>query len=262
MKLKNIAYINYTASGGGAGKICSTLHRSFENSILYNCFEDEKKRGIIKIDNFAFRNSFHQLISKINSFVLGQKVPLIPKVTSILLNYFSEPIRSLKLLLGFEDFCFPGTSDPRSFLIREPKLVHIHNLFPDYFDFTSLKIISNKYPTLITAHDCWLMTGHCAHFFNCERYITGCGNCPDLAIPPSIKRDRTKKNLNFKKRILFDSKAYLATPSKWLKEKFLNSQVGSSFSEIRVIPNGVKTDTFFPKPDKVLLRKAYGFDEK
>ena len=261
MALQNIAYINYTASGGGAGKICSTLHNSFENSILYNCFEQNKDEGIIKIDNLSFRNRFHQVVSKFHYFVLNKQISFIPKVTSFLLNHFSEPIRSLKVWLGYEDFCFPGTSKPQSFLIKEPTLVHAHNLFPDFFDFRSLEAISNKYPTLLTAHDCWLMTGHCAHFFDCERFKSGCGNCPDLSISPSINRDRTKCNLKNKRKILSRSNAYLATPCKWLKTKFQESQIGDTFREIRVIANGINTDKFYPKADKKLLRDKYNLDQ-
>jgi len=163
--------------------------------------------------------------------------------------------------MGYEDFCFPGTSKPQSFLVKEPNLVHAHNLFPDFFDFRSLEQLSKIYPTLLTAHDCWLMTGHCAHFFNCERYKTGCGNCPDLSIAPSIKRDHTKGNLKIKKKVLNRSNVYLATPSKWLKQNFLRSQVGDSFREIRVIPNGVNTENFHPNCNKKLLREKYNLEK-
>ena len=113
----------------------------------------------------------------------------------------------------------------------------------------------------MTAHDCWLMTGHCAHFFDCDRYKIGCGNCPDLTISPSITRDHTKENLKIKKKILNRSNVYLATPSKWLKKNFLRSQVGDSFREIRVIANGVNTEKFYPKADKKSLRKKYHLEQ-
>ena len=160
MESKNIAFINYTASGGGAGKICSTLHSSFGNSILYNCYENKIEEGIVKIDNFSSRNRFHKLITRIHSFILGKQISFFPKLTSSLLNFFTEPIRRFKIWLGYEDFCFPATTDPQRFLIKEPSLVHAHNLFPNFFDFRSLERLSKKYPTLLTAHDCWLMTGH------------------------------------------------------------------------------------------------------
>lgn len=261
MELQNIAYINYTASGGGAGKICSTLHSSFENSILYNCYENEREKGIVKINNFSFRNRFHKIITRFQSNLLNNEISFIPKVTCFVLNYFSEPIRTFKVMLGYEDFYFPATTDPKRFLIKEPTLVHAHNLFPDFFDFRSLEQLSKKYPTLLTAHDCWLMTGHCAHFFDCERYKTGCGNCPDLSISPSITRDHTKGNLKIKKKVLNHSNVYLATPCKWLKQNFLRSQVGDSFREIRVIPNGINTVNFHPKAEKKSLRKKFHLEQ-
>ena len=159
--------------------------------------------------------------------------------------------------MGYEDFFFPGTASPQRFLVKEPKLVHAHNLFPDFFDFRSLVEISKKYPTLLTAHDCWLMTGHCALFIDCVRYKSGCGNCPDLYMTPSIHRDRTKGNLNNKKMILSRSSIYLATPCNWLKRKFQESKVGDTFHEIRVIANGINTSNFYPKADKQSIRTKY-----
>ena len=255
MEVQNIAYINYTASGGGAGKICSTLHSSFENSVLYNCYENEREKGIIKIDNFSFRNRFHKLITRFQIYLINNQISLIPRVTNFLLNYFSEPIRSLKVWLGYEDFCFPGTSEPQRFLIKKPTLVHAHNLFPGYFDLRILKKLSVNYPILITAHDCWLMTGHCAHPINCSRFVVGCGECPDLNIPPSIERDKTKYNLKYKLDILKKSNVFLATPCEWLKKTFENSLTHNLFNEVRVIPNGIKTNQFYPLNNKRKIRK-------
>jgi hypothetical protein len=39
---------------------------------------------------------------------------------------------------------------------------------------------------VLTLHDAWLLSGHCAHSFDCERWKTGCGECPDLTIPPAV----------------------------------------------------------------------------
>jgi glycosyltransferase involved in cell wall biosynthesis len=261
VELTKLAFINYTASGGGAGKICSLLHQSFQGSILYNCFDSDSAKGIVMIDNYTFRNKFHRTCRSVLELSLNKRIPLLPKFLAFLLNHVSEPIRGFSLFLGKEDFCFPGTSNPSRYLIKEPSLVHAHNLFPDFFDFRSLKALSPRYPLLITAHDCWLMTGHCAHPFDCNRFENGCGKCPDLLIPPAIKKDNTRQNLKIKNKVLSSAKPYLATPSEWLKEMFLKSKVAESFQEIRVIKNGVETKDFFPIFEKQALRKKYHLKE-
>ena len=261
MKLTNIAYLNYTASGGGAGRICSLLHQSFQGSFLYNRYENNTSKGIVKIDNDAFRNRVHRFCKFLLKLSLDKGIPFLPKLLNGLTNHFSEPIRTLNLWRGKEDFCFPGSSHPNRYFLKRPSIVHAHNLFPDFFDFRSLEEISAKYPLLITAHDCWLMTGHCAHPFECNRFEKGCGNCPDLMIPPAILRDNTSQNLKVKNKILASSKPYLATPCNWLKEMFLRSKVGHNFQEIRVIANGVDTKSFFPIMDKKVLRRKYGLSE-
>ena len=261
MELTNIAFINYTASGGGAGRICSLLHQSFKDSYLYNRYENNICKGIVKIDNDTPRNRFHRLCKFLLKVSLRRNVPVLPKLLSVLTNHLSEPVRALNRWIGKEDFCFPGSSHPQRYFLKEPTLVHAHNLFPDFFDLRSLKKISAKYPLLISAHDCWLMTGHCAHPFDCNRFERGCGNCPDLLIPPAIQSDNTNQNLKVKNKILTSSKPYLATPCEWLKQMFLKSKVGNSFQEIRVIANGVNTDTFFPVSEKKTLRRKYGLCE-
>ena len=37
-------------------------------------------------------------------------------------------------------------------------------------------------------HDAWLVSGHCAHSLDCDRWRTGCGRCPDLTLPQPILR--------------------------------------------------------------------------
>ena len=255
MELGNIAFINYTASGGGAGRICSTLHRAFPKSYLYNKFEQKTSERIICIDGLRYRNFLHKFCKNALGNLLSRQVPYLPRFFSILTNGLSEPWRNLGKLLGREDFDYPTTNNPDRYLVSEPALIHGHNLFPDYFDLHSLILLSKRYPILLTAHDCWLMTGHCAHPLGCIRFQEGCGNCPDLDIPPAIKRDSTKYNLKRKKAIFSASGIFLATPSEWLKKMFLKSQVGSLFREIRVIHNGVDTNVFRPLSDKRSIRE-------
>ena len=58
-----------------------------------------------------------------------------------------------------------------------------------YFDFKGSL-------TSETEADAWLLSGHCAHSFDCERWRTGCGECPDLGIEPAIRRRRELLQVN------------------------------------------------------------------
>ncbi len=62
----------------------------------------------------------------------------------------------------------------------------------------------------------WLLTGHCAHPFDCERWRTGCGECPYLDTYVAIRADRSAENARIKREALRGGRLRLATPSRWL----------------------------------------------
>jgi glycosyltransferase involved in cell wall biosynthesis len=99
---------------------------------------------------------------------------------------------------------------------------------------------------VLTLHDAWLLSGHCAHSFDCERWKTGCGRCPDLSIYPAVKRDATAYNWRRKRNIYAQSRVYVATPSRWLMRKVEQSILALAIVEARVIPYGVDLTIFHP----------------
>jgi SMP-30/Gluconolactonase/LRE-like region len=74
---------------------------------------------------------------------------------------------------------------PYSHLIAEltgsaPDIVHLHNLHGGYFDLRAVVRLSQRFPTFVTLADNWWFSGHCAYPLGCERWRTGCGECPLL----------------------------------------------------------------------------------
>jgi glycosyltransferase involved in cell wall biosynthesis len=155
-----------------------------------------------------------------------------------------EPARAFDILRGREDFYFPGSWRLLSLTPEFPHIVHCHNLHGGYFDLRLLPFISQQLPVILTLHDAWLLSGHCAHSFACEKWQSGCGQCPDLTIYPAIRRDATVYNWQRKKEIYARSRLYVATPSQWLMKKVERSMLASAIVEARVIPNGVDLSVF------------------
>lgn len=158
----------------------------------------------------------------------------------------AEPDRVIDYLRGIEDFNFPGTSQLLSLPPRRPTIVHAHNLHDGYFDLRALPSISQVSPVVLTLHDAWLLSGHCAHSLGCQRWKIGCGKCPDLKIPPAIRRDATRKNWLRKQEIFNKFRFRVATPSRWLMRKVEESMMLPAITDLRVIPNGVDLDIFRP----------------
>jgi glycosyltransferase involved in cell wall biosynthesis len=161
---------------------------------------------------------------------------------------------------GREDFRYPGTWRLLDLAVRPPDLVHCHNLHQKYFDLRALPWLSRQVPVVLTLHDAWLLSGHCAHSFDCERWRTGCGNCPDLTIYPAIRRDATAENWRRKRDIFAASHLHVATPCRWLMNKVEQSMLAPGVAEARVIPNGVDLNVFRPA-DRIAARAATGLPE-
>ncbi len=164
-----------------------------------------------------------------------------------------EPLRTARVLRGDEDFDFPGTS---TLLEQHPRpdAIHAHNLHGGYFDLRVLPALSRLAPLVVTMHDSWLLTGHCAHSFACERWRVGCGSCPHLDTYPAVPRDRTAANWLRKRDIYARSELHVAAPSRWLAARAADSILAAGAREIRVIPNGVDLSTFAPG-DRALARR-------
>jgi len=105
-----------------------------------------------------------------------------------------------------------------------------------------LPSMSKKRPALITMHDEFLFTGHCAYTLGCERWRIGCGDCPHLDIYPAIKRDNTHYNWTRKSNIFSKSQLNLVTPSRWLAQRAKESLL--SHLPVKVIPNGINLEVF------------------
>ena len=153
-------------------------------------------------------------------------------------------IEKYTALFGWEDFHFPGSLKLLSLPPELPEIVHMHNLHGGYFDLRLLKSLSNQVPVILTLHDEWLLTGHCAASMKCPRWMNGCGKCPDLKIYQPVYRDATAFNWNRKQKIYNQSKLFIATPSKWLFDRLQKSMLHPY--EAKIINNGVDIHLFAP----------------
>ncbi len=177
-----------------------------------------------------------------------------------LLRFVTHPTVVFDHLKGREDFEFPGSYEVLDMLDRPADIAQCHNLHGGYFDLRALEWLSRQLPTVLTLHDMWMLTGHCAHSLTCDRWQTGCGACPDLTLDPPVRADATAVNWNRKRAVYARSSLYVATPSQWLMDKVQQSMLAPAIAEARVIPNGVDLNVFHPG-DKAMARAALGIPQ-
>lgn len=138
-------------------------------------------------------------------------------------------------------------------LIRASDIVHCNNLHGSYFNPWSISALSHVKPVVWTLHDMQSITGHCAHSFVCERWKTGCGNCPDLKIYPAISMDSTARLLRDKQTIYDHSYLQIAVPADWLRKKVQKSILRNH--PVELIYNSCDTEVFRPYEKSEIRRQ-------
>ena len=161
--------------------------------------------------------------------------------------------------------CF-SIIDTLSFLKKldrlNPDLIQLHNLHSDYINLPLLfwYIKKKKIKVVWTLHDCWAFTGHCPYFTlaKCNKWKTGCNDCPSYKEYPESRIDNTKQMWQFKKKWFSGiENLTIVTPSNWLAELVGQSYLGEY--PVRVINNGINLDVFKPIPSD--FREKYGIKE-
>jgi glycosyltransferase involved in cell wall biosynthesis len=155
---------------------------------------------------------------------------------------------------------------------QQSDILNLHNIHGDYFNYLALAKLTQEKPTLWTLHDMWSFTGHCAYSYDCERWQTGCGNCPYLDVVPPVPRDNTAIEWKLKNWIYQHSNLTIITLSHWLTQQAKKSLL-NRFS-IHHIPNGIDTQAYqaldslecrsvlgIPPHKKVLMFVAFGLSD-
>lgn len=177
-----------------------------------------------------------------------------------MLRVLARPGAALARALGREDFAHPATWRLLDLVDPRADVLHVHNAHGGYFDLRALAHLSHECPLFITLHDAWWLTGHCAHPFGCQRWMIGCGACPDLSIYPAVRRDATAFNARRKRAIYAASRLHIAAPSSWLLGMAERSMLREGAVEFRHIPNGVDLSVFRPE-DQRAARARLGWPD-
>ncbi|WP_163350656.1 FkbM family methyltransferase [Desulfovibrio sp. JC010] len=191
--------------------------------------------------------------------LVGNKLSNLPGVHA----FHPEPDLSMAAKCsaeGLQFYEFQGSHKLVSHhLVKKADVINVQNLHGHYFNPYSVALLSNFRPIVWTLRDMQSFTGHCAHAFECEKWMHGCGDCPGLSIEPALHVDSTARLWRNKKQIYDNSNLVIVCPSQWMKDKVENSILAGH--QIELIYNGVDTEIFQPH-DKDAARKEFGLPEK
>lgn len=147
--------------------------------------------------------------------------------------------------LGLNDIhCISSFGIRRDKAYRDADLVHFHGNHGGFFSYFALPSLTAAKPTVMTLHDMWAYTGHCATSFGCDRWKSGCGNCPYPEALPAIQRDSTRLEWKLKNWVYSRSNLTFVTLSATRTEQAKQSMLKRF--PIHRIPNGIDTETYRP----------------
>ena len=175
------------------------LRQSHDSSILYAIGESDD-RNIV-----CYENRLDSLVRRALRKVLGK-------------NPRFALISTLKLIRRIKEY--------------RPDLIHIHIIHHGYLDYGLLlkHIAKQKIPVIFTAHDMWFFTGGCYYYseIGCDRFKTGCVDCPKSSSELDCRRGATEKYLK-KKLSLFKklSDVSFVSVSPWVHSEIKKSSLAS-----------------------------------
>ena len=231
-KRKKVFYINCSPAGS-TGKIITDTAEEIKKSGWDSCFcfpSGEAKSGIFE---------------KIYKTSLPFEQGILRRITEMTGDSFGfAPVSTARIISALKK--------------EKPDVVHLHCINSHMVDV--IKLISwlknNKIPTVITNHCEMFYTGNCAHAYECEKWLTGCGNCGHLSdYLCGIKRDRTARCWqDMKKAFEGFERAVMTSVSPWVYERSSASPITAGIKQ-EIVTNGIDTDVFCQSPDPALRSK-------
>jgi glycosyltransferase involved in cell wall biosynthesis len=136
---------------------------------------------------------------------------------------------------------------------EQPDLVHLQCINGNFVNISRLVAWLNRkqIPTVLTLHAEFMYTANCSHSVDCEKWRTGCGDCPRLReATRSIAPDHTRRAFRHMQRAFagFGDRITVVSVSPWLRDRASASPILGGLRHT-VIFNGVDTDVFFPHAD-------------
>lgn len=228
-----ILIVNYSDINGGAARAAYRLHKSLQENSVDSLMLVASKESI---DNSIIgpNRELKRLIGAFRPFL--DSLPLLRykkrNTTLFSLNW----LRSRTLIKKINSI--------------DADIVHLHWISNGMLSIKDIKRINA--PIVWSMHDNWLFTGGCHVKWNCDKYLSGCGNCPQLG--SKNKNDLSKRMFSLKTREFSKKSNFVVIGlSNWISSLALNSGIFDK-DKIVTLPNPINIKIFRPF-DKTLSRE-------
>ena len=234
-----IMQINCVYKTGSTGKITYDLHKALT------------ERGIESVVCFG----------------RGKKV-IEPKVYKTCGEFYAKFNNLLSRITGvMYGGCFFSTNRLFSVIKKEkPDIVHLHCINGYFVNIYRLIgwLEKHNIKTVLTLHAEFMFTANCGYSLDCDKWKTGCGDCPrNREETNSFFLDGTARSYKKMKRAFygFDDRLTVVSVSPWLMERAKQSPILKD-KKHTVVMNGLDTDIFHIYDTESIKKKYRITDEK
>jgi glycosyltransferase involved in cell wall biosynthesis len=186
---------------------------------------------------------------------LGIKPSIVSKIdgrlqTRLIHSKLEEP--------GLFSYPILGTNIANLQELQEADYIYIHWVLNGFLNLNSFKKIAKiGKPVIIILHDMWSITGGCHYSFDCEKYLTGCSECPMFV--KAKKNDFSKKGFDSKLKFYSQhNNLFFVSPSKWLYDCAKKALLTKD-KPVFYIPNALD-NTIFKASNKNLAKQILNID--
>ena len=235
-----IVHVNTNDTRGGAARAAYRLHSALINEgIASNIFVQKRKSNDPNVS--ALNPSagwFQQKLRQFRSNHITRDFSRYDAAAGIDYDFFSDD----RSVYGAEVLAqFPSCD-----------LVNLHwiSSFIDYRTFFR-EIARRRIPAVWTLHDMNPLTGGCHYNRGCERFLEGCGACPQLK---SSDANDLSRQIWLRKQAALENLPnnglHLVALCQWMADEARRSQLLQRFP-ISIIPNSLDTTVFAPRNRQV-----------
>lgn len=141
---------------------------------------------------------------------------------------------------------------------QKAEVVHYHLLHNYFGSLPLFPQITALKPSVLTVHDPWIFTGHCVYPRECDKWMSGCGDCPHLDDHFPMERDRTAFQWKVKQNTFSRSDLDLVVASSYMMDLVKRSPITRHIEHVHLIPFGINTNIFSPYRNQKEIRKRLG----
>jgi len=140
-------------------------------------------------------------------------------------------------------------------------VVHYHLIHNQMVSLLDLPRMFASRPAVWTFHDPWPLTGHCIYPKQCEKWQTGCVDCPALGAMFPMRGNHADRMWKVKRRVFSQLDVDIVVASEFMMNLVKRSPLTSHFERVHLIPFGIDTTVYLADSERAVSRRLLGIPE-